>query len=452
MAVKSDSNNLQKVLQDLGKAVRHLVEQEIADGKVFPSGKIRYLKKKILSPGTREWTTEDIYRDRWDEAAMLIPKKVKEISGYSEALDLLVVSNPTTKAEQILERLTLQIFADVVKKSKHTTEERVDTLCRELRGEPVKCRAVVELTGMVVKGTSIELSSGDSTVYLRDVEIEDLEKEYLAEVTGWHDLTSTDPSAMMKVEKPCRTTGEVQIEVHKAIAMLRLFGVGSVQSPSYTLCSDSILSPHSGTLREAPKVYSSVSFDIDEKAGQRLGNFWEAVAKVLPENFYRSGEEGSDHKAIAYQRYCDALMRNGLLERRISSGVMGLESLYSPGGAELGYRLRNSVAKVLSYLGFDSLEVKGAIKNAYSVRGSFVHGDVLSSKEKIKLGQKYGDIEKFTKLVLDFLRLSILVVLPINRSKNDFIELIEDSLVNDIKGEELKNLVCSVVTKYGSDV
>jgi hypothetical protein len=243
-----------------------------------------------------------------------------------------------------------------------------------------------------------------------------------------------------------RQTGEIQHKVEQAITILRLFKVGSVDDLSYTMQSESILDMMGGAVsfKSAPKSILEKSL-IEEDDVKRLKTFWQTMVKVLPQGFYALGETKADHLLIAYSRYCDSLLQNGLSERRIANAVMGLESLFLKGSEtqELVYRLGIRIAKVLSFLGCDPYKVREVVEDGYKIRSLFVHGSNLSYSKKKMLSSKYNDVKSFMKLLLDYLRISIILMILLNKEKEEFLDIVDDSFVDMNKNDQLNRLLKS---------
>ena len=173
--------------------------------------------------------------------------------------------------------------------------------------------------------------------------------------------------------------------------------------------------------------------------------FLSSPAKTFPYTFYEHGETKLDHTTISYKRYCDALLQNGVIEGRIANAVMGLEGLFLKGSEnqELIYRLSIRIAKIFHLLGYDSCKVKEIVRDAYKVRSIFVHGDHLSDKDKRKLINNYGDIRSFLLSLLDYLRISIIIMICMKEEKEKFIDLIDVSLVDKDIDSQLNILLDS---------
>ncbi|NJD77929.1 MAG: hypothetical protein FIB08_12685 [Candidatus Methanoperedens sp.] len=315
---------------------------------------------------------------------------------------------------------------------------------KDLRGEPVKYGAKVELQGIELRSEKIDIVEG---ITLRQPKIEDLEKEFRE---PWFITKHRfHPSAILDIEFLTRNANEIDTRIEQAIVIFRLFKVGGVKCTTYQLYSDSItdlMATGTVTSHDTSAVHDTLFITPEDEL--KLKSFWSKVNDSIPESFYHTSITKADYTTIAYNRYSDALLQNGIFERRIANAIMGLEALYfKPLGEmqELAYRLRIRVSKLLSILGYNPYEVKERINEAYGVRSTFLHGGQLDSTKKNKLESKY----KGTLLlsVLDYLRISIIVNILILKEKEEFIDLIDDSLL-DGKKEELLNSIISGAKEF----
>jgi hypothetical protein len=183
----------------------------------------------------------------------------------------------------------------------------------------------------------------------------------------------------------------------------------------------------------------------------KLRKFWHAIADYLPPALYEFDQTKADHLTIAYTRYSDGLLQNGVIERRIANAMMGMESLYLKRGEtqELAYRLGVRVGKLLRMLGFDHHEVKKNLGDAYRIRSLFAHGSQLSYKEKRKLELKYKDLKNLLVTVLDYLRISITVAILLKKGKDELIDMLDDSLIDNQKEDQLRSLLSSTKEVIG---
>jgi hypothetical protein len=130
---------------------------------------------------------------------------------------------------------------------------------------------------------------------------------------------------------------------------------------------------------------------------------------------------------------------------------MGLEALFLKSGEvqELVYRLSLRMSKILSLMGYDPHEVKKIISDAYKVRNIFAHGGHLNYKEKRKIESGYKDVKNFLRTLLEYLRISIIVMMLSNRGKDELIDLIDDSFVDKKREEMLNNIVSNAMDIVG---
>jgi len=291
----------------------------------------------------------------------------------------------------------------------------------------------------------ITLELDELRVFLRKTIKEDLETEYSL-MYGVH-RDEHSPSAILKLELKAKNGHIVQPKIFQAIAILRLFCVGSVKYISYKMDSESI-----GDLTKAGIVTSGWSefalekASIDIEKSKRIKQFWQYMIQALPEIFYNGENLEQKSSTIAYSRYCDALLSSGVLEKRIASAVMGLESTFLKGSDnnELTYKLSMRCAKVFSFILNDPYKAKSIISTSYKIRSSYVHGDMLSDKEKRKIEKTYGNVHELLLLLLDYLRISIIINLLIGLNKEDFINLVDSALFDPAKNDNLKILMNNI--------
>jgi len=241
-----------------------------------------------------------------------------------------------------------------------------------------------------------------------------------------------------------RTGREVQDQVERTISLLRLFGIGSLVWSSYEVSSESVTDPfgsssmHSGRQTQALETYLLTDDDAP-----RLKRFWEACEKVVPAGFYDLGQPTADSLTIAYNRYVDALLQNGLLERRVANSMMGLEALFLKGSEiqELTYRLTIRVAKFLGLLGHDPRRVRAVLSDAYRVRNLFAHGSQLSKKERHRIESKYKDVKNLLKETLDYLRTCLVASILLGIEKGELVDQLDESLIDRESEEKMRSLV-----------
>ncbi len=155
---------------------------------------------------------------------------------------------------------------------------------------------------------------------------------------------------------------------------------------------------------------------------------------------------------FAYQRYCDSLFSAGVFEQQVASAIIGLESLYLNDSEELSRFLRLRISKFLGLAGLNPQHIQSVLKDAYDVRSYFVHGNKIDYKKRRKLQNKYKTENDFLREVLEYLRLSIIILLSMHRQKDELIDLIDDSFIDRKKEGELEAQLKDIMKRFGMEV
>ena len=245
----------------------------------------------------------------------------------------------------------------------------------------------------------------------------------------------------MKVTQISHGGGELQEFIEKVIAILRLFKVGSVTYSSYHMDSESPLKFIGGTITPNRITTPQERYFVGSEEQGKFKDFFQNIEKCLPRSFYGFGVEKTDYVTIAYNRYCDALLEGNLPEKRIMNVMMGFEALFINENQEVGYRLRTRVSKFLSILELDPYSLRKKLKDAYAIRSLFSHGSVLDYKTRKKHEKRCGDLKDFIAEILDYLRISIVLITLINLNKDQFVDMVDDSFADKEKDRILNNLV-----------
>jgi len=301
----------------------------------------------------------------------------------------------------------------------------------------------VYVEGLSLEGTEIQL---DDDTILRNARSQSYEVE--VGPFGWEPQSSF-PSAFLDIKATSPTMpgvsgNKVEGTVEIGVAALRLFKVGIVHYTRYDWHTKTIIGPPGGSISPNMSYVENPSYVIRKHDVDTLTKFWLEVKQRLPKEVERDWiAERASFLTLAFQRYSDALLRNGVVERRIATGVMGLEALYLSGGAEASYKLRVRAAKVLGFLGYDSAEVLENLKEGYGVRSAFVHGSLSKEDDRRNLATLMAH-------VLEYLRASILVILLGGcKDKSDMIELADNALIHEDANNELKSRMEKIVSLIG---
>lgn len=458
-----ESEDIQQVVIQLGQRIRKHIKNALSDGKISPA-QVVFVKWKVDEfeygeIGVSKTSAHKEYETKvtWSEACHIVEQEIKKTEEYALLLQLVEsVWDGLVGSEIVVKMLVLNLISKRLDNGELTDEmlERVtSTFMKEIVNDQIKYRAEVYLSGIVVLSQELSFCVGGTDVCLRQTLSQDLEREQPLDSFGI-DYNFIQPSAILTVKLLTRDLNSIHSKINQAIAILRLFRIGSIKYNSYQMYSESVTKVFTpGRVSSIRTISVLERCLIKDEDGPKLRRFWQEMATVIPDSFYEIGQETVDHLSIAYKRYCDAILENGVLERRIANAVMGLEALFLKGSErqELSYRLKMRIATVLSHFGFDQYIVRENVKYAYELRSMFVHGGHLSYNEKRKLINRFGDEKALLLLLLDYLRNSIVIMLQCRKEKEKMLDLIDDSFIDESKRNQLVNWLSSSLYLLGKD-
>jgi hypothetical protein len=441
---------IKELLAKLITEVENLIKSEVSAGNIKSEDELYFRWKLndfnyddhgVTSSGA---TSEYVIKKSWIREVSKISEPIKNGQLYKDVLEKLIAEFSQNKSvERDVNLFLNKIISEQLalgNAQKIDGNSLIERFADDLLQRPVKCGAEIELQGIIMKPREIEPSYG---FMIRQPIKEDLEKEvpFYSPIRSYYDPLSY-PSSIASVEFSGRRAQDIQTKIALMIVILKLFRVSSIKYLSYKMYSDSItdIAARGGVfLGSQEQVLETDIIKRDDES--KLKIFWGAIEKLLPLSLYNFGEKELTPVCLAYDRYNDALMHNGLLERRIASVVMGLEALLLGETQELKYRLGLRTARVVSFLDDNPQKVKQIVKDAYDIRSKFAHGSRLSYKDIKSLKLKYGDIKNLFLTVIDYLRQLIVVMILIQKSKEEFIDLVDDSLIEREKETLLNNLL-----------
>jgi len=371
-----------------------------------------------------------------------VDEQIKLKEEYKTFIKKLSENSDTSNIDHSVHMFVKKLFS-VYLREKVIPEVLLNTFSRELKGDPIKMKAFVEVTGLTLEPIEIQITP---EIKLRRPKKEDLEKENTISPFYSRDLLSLEyPSAIIEIEIFGKSAVELQNYIEKTITLLRLFGSGGVKYIRYTMSSESISLPIGGTTTSGDRSRSNQFYIINTKDIQGLKKFWEEVSNILVQGFNQDQfSNTSPNLFFSYQRYSEAILSIDTIEKKIVNTISGLESLYLNTDRELSKYLRLSVSKTMSLFGYDPYETMKQMKDSYEIRSIFIHGDLLKYNKKKKFIMKYGSLEKLFNSVVNYLRISIIFLLVSKMGKKEFIDLIEDSLMDKEKEKLLQGQILSV--------
>ena len=438
---------LRDLLQKLVQAIISTIDNNLRKGNLQPHymqcirwkvTKFEYTDAGVRNLGRQGdrflkplWNTNDVFQE------------IYKLSIYSDTEKAILEDYNLPENEiflylhQLIAMLATNILMRKVKTVTDTTKY-IDLFLKDLNGEKQACNAKVQLKGLKLQPNSIQLGDNVRLSKPNRKDFETEETEYLRE------RLAQDPTAFLHVAvyaKGKDSSIALQNEIDKAITILRLFRVGAVQDMRRSETTASVIGFAASELMRGKLLGSADKYLVTRRDAKILKRFWANTKKVgLPDSAYSASQKESDALSIAYQRYTDSLDTH-LFEKRISSAVMGLEALYLDEIDELPYRLSIRVGKLLSLTmdGSNPSEIRDNVKVAYKIRNKYVHGAILKAEDKRKLEEKLGDLNEFSKRIMDYLRASIVALLR-RPNKKSLIQKIDDSFLDSNKDKEIKKL------------
>lgn len=441
MSTYSENTFFDSILE-YGKKIHEMIQQNKKDGNIVPEQEpiIKWEVKdfRYTENGVETGSEEGKYDTKatWFLSAYAINKKLEEsveFQNLNSYLKKIFPNNDNITLRDYTDRLVHGSLQNV-KFNFDEIKKLTNNFLSELKGNLPRSVAEVHLEGVIIEPKRIDLGNGKT---IRQPKIDDLTKE--STLFGGNLEQHHFPSAILEIEFFGDNPRNLQDEVFKSITILRLFKVGTVKYITYRFHSDSFRPMFGGTFGTLNLVGPVEKCFITNSEVKKLSNFWSYIEDVVYKKLTH-GDEGLNFMDIACKRYDDALTQNGTIERRISSTIMGLESIFLRDGGEtqeLSYRLKLRVAKLLTNFNLNPLEVAECIEDAYSVRSQFVHGSLLSYQKKKKLVKKYGDVKNLLIITLDYLRIALVHSLLMNITKDEFIDILNDSFIDEKAMERL---------------
>lgn len=368
----------------------------------------------------------------WGNSIAAIIRDVKETDEYKKALS---AGKPQeSPGDLLLQPLIHRVALGVLTESPIDQRLLCSNMARELDGQPLPCRAIVHLAGIRTGGAPVEFSSDDVVYRVRRPEFIDFDRRE-------HWPTSAFPptySCVMTIDMRVSSPREAQEAVLRTVDALRLSCVGSVAAVEYTFEGDALLNPLLNGRMSSARVAEKYVSRIDANHVKRMPLLFGRIMPKLRTEL-APYQTPTTAPAIAFGRYNAALLRADTFEESTATTVMGLESLFLKGSehAELTFRLKMRIARIIRRLGGDPPAVSALISDAYAIRSLHVHGDAPTAKDISKIEQRYGGQSQFLRLLLDVLRQAIVLFVLSDATKDFFLPLVDDALIDDRASERL---------------
>ena len=375
-----------------------------------------------------------------------VDEQIKLTDEYKKLIEELskrsVIQNLENKMMIFIRKIN-----SVYLREKEIPEQMLSIFIKELKGEPIKMWVDVELFGLTLEPDEINITS---EITLKKPTKKYLEREKTISLFNQDNISLEYPSAILRIDILGKSPIDLQKQIERTITILRLFGSGGVKYIKYESFSEGVITFCGAVSRPFDTRKSNQSYPIYNKDVARLKKFFGEISDILPLRFesYKNLDDNLN-LGFSYQRYTEAILQNELTEKRIVNTISGLESLYSNSTQELSRHLRISIGNFMGLFGYDAYEVRKKIKDSYDIRSKFIHGNHLDYNSKKVFIEKHGSLENLFSYVVDYLRISIVLFLALGMGKDQFIDLLEDILIDDKKKENFKIQIENIKEKFG---
>ncbi len=316
----------------------------------------------------------------------------------------------------------------------------ITTFINDLEGNPIKWKIETWIEGIFMETESIEIEKG---IIIRRPKAEDFEYEYEYEYPLIEPMLHRSieyPSAILEIRKRIKFQPFVYPELEKLLLSLQLYKLGTIRVIQTKWKPKSILQ-FGGISRPILHWATTYKYVLTENDKKSLPRFVGDIKDKLPVEEETGRPLPSHPIGIAILRYQDAISKPEPIENKVAYAIMGLEALYlkAEEKQELSRRLAQRVAKVMGILEDSSIDVYKTVKKGYGIRSKFVHGSISRNETRKDLLDK----------IVEYLRKSILILLMIPKGKDEFIQLIDDAMLDDSTKEKLEQLIRGGISSLG---
>jgi hypothetical protein len=391
----------------------------------------------------------------WSKAAEEALSRAKSTTEYKELqAELAAAGKPGEPVRVgIVDSVASQFIAEFLERPEvgvDSIRETADLLELHVRGDPIPLGANIRLNGLVVTGAPIRLRHRDLSVTIRQTEAADVEGPVRA---PWG-FPGIAPDCIGEIRLTGRPYIDAQIQADRLENVLRLY----TGAPVFSVGIEILSMPWGKSAGVSSSGFPRLAWrkvTIGENDQPGLTSFLDRFAEKLPSQFLPRTPSGENATYVAFERFGEALDGTGGFERSVTAAVMGLEALYLKAGgeqAELTYRLRIRVARCLAYVSRRPERVSEVVDFAYDVRSGYVHGGKISLKDRKQIERLYSSLQSFQVEIIDLLRVSLVAAFLRTLEKEEFVELIDEALIDPAKGSRLESMFAETKSLVGLPV
>jgi len=369
----SKTNLERKLNQYIGKIQKYVADtkKQNRPQKITLRGnklrKFHYLKMHLTNAGASEYTIE---KDDWSYGIWTIYHKIKSSILYKEVLNTVKKEFSQFKPEQFenFSEKIIRLSLNSEIKGFHSKQNLIKAFFKDIENKPLKYCFDLDIAGVALQPRQIRISS---KVFLEKTTKKDVEEaipidDFVQHKKYWHTAL-----AKLRVEF---LENKDYIQEHKIEYLLSILRLYKISDIAYNSIKETSESTHSLYSYNEKRTYRDHHYNfgsmLTRKDIPKLRKFWRVIEKFIPKSFAVMYTQ-HDYKAIAFERYKEAMNNPGIEEMRIAYAISGLEALFSVNDTELNYRLRMRVSRILSLLGMDSSKIYKDMGVAYGARSAF---------------------------------------------------------------------------------
>lgn len=451
-------------LRELTDLIKDEVENKFAAGELqFSLIDYKCIETTIDEDGGFHFDHRDLSVIYWGKSYPIILNSLEKKVRYTEINDFLhncyykMFNQPNNSENPYLfpipdEIIKRFIFAYLNNPflSDDEIEDLIKTLIKDSEGKPLKYTIKAELKGINLDIDEIKVNDH---ILLRKPKKEDLKICFPTDIrmNSFQKTEPVTPNTILEIN--FESIMDIStLKLVDAIRILRLYKVGNVK------CTESETFSKSFNFQESD-LTSKIICESDEPIGheiwytlnnsavQKIRDFWDLMIDIIPTI------QSKGYLSIAFNRYNSALkitsqfmlFNSDSIERKITEAVMGLEILYLKDEEEnqVARKFKRRIGRIMDIIGDKNLPHEDLAEIAYNIRSEFLHWGAIKEETENKL-KGHFDLEEFLKVILNYLRVSILVMMLIDKDRDEIINLIIDSFNKRTSEKELTNMLSNV--------
>lgn len=435
-----------ELVQELRPLVAASVEKMKSDGSWLPQ--LERTERNICddfrytaeTQGPSSWTTEEGTEEDWSIARIRLNRLLQANAAVKQfEARLIEIGGPGYPARHKLDALIGRIAAGFQGNGSPVGDESLaGLLAHDISGKPSEQTLIGRAMGLILLAGPVALEIPGGEVLLEPFTKEMFERPRRISRYIPESFPGEIPTAQVTVRMVTLAQADVQRVLEKTKIIASLFQPCNLEIYDYSMSSSALASP-GGRMSSGRQFQAKRPLVLQAGDVAAFRKFWAALWQTFP--FDPFGPKSENPASVALGRYTEACTEPRTPEYSMTTVMMGLESLFTEGAPEISYRLRQRSAAFLAPTGLNPHTIHATIQNGYGIRSTLVHGGSLSYKERRRVEANYGSLDNLLLRNLDLLRISVLLMLLTKMDKERLLDLLDESMFDAKKREELVNIV-----------